>query len=240
MKTKLTLLLCLPLLALAAQNRRGAPATSAGVALVTNQDCINGDACPLNLASPVTPTTLAASDLDFAIEEERVAHDVYAAASAKWNLRVFANIALAETRHAAALTQLAATAGVTPPAGQTGVYVTADLQRLHDQLIALANESETGALRAGALIEETDIADLRRLAARATDGVSQAVLANLERASGNHLAAFVRNLAARGVTYAPQVLATDDFATLANSTPGGGNGGGGRGGMGGRGYRGGR
>jgi hypothetical protein len=97
----------------------------------------------------------------------------------------------------------------------------------------LVNESETGALRVGALIEETDIADLRRLAAQATDGGSQAVLANLERASGNHLAAFVRNLAARGVNYLPQVLAAIDFTTLIGSTPG-------RGGAGGRGYRGGR
>ena len=55
-----------------------------------------------------------------------------------------------------------------PPATQPGVSAAADLQRTHDQLLVLVNESETGALRAGARIEETDIADLRRLMARAS------------------------------------------------------------------------
>ncbi len=236
MKTRLVLALCLPLLALAGQNRQGAPATAGGPCAAANPDCVRRADCPLNLATPAAPTTLAAGDLTFAIEEERVAHDLYAAAFAKWNLRVFANIAGAETRHEAALVQLAATAGLTPPVAQVGDYVTADLQRLHDQLIALVNESEMGALRAGALVEETDIADLRRQAGRATDDGSRAMLANLERASAHHLAAFVRNLAARGVTYQPQVLAADDFATLTAASPGQGRGLG----AGGRGYRGGR
>jgi len=236
MKTQLLLALCLPLLALGAQNRHGAPATASGPGPAANADCVRSADCPLNSATSAAPTTLPASDLVFAIEEERVAHDLYAAASAKWNLRVFANIAEAETHHAAALTQLAATAGAMPPAAQAGVYASADLQRMHDQLLALANESETGALRAGALIEETDIADLRRLAARATDAASRAVLANLERATANHLAAFVRNLAARGVTCQPQVLAADDFSALTQAAPGQGRGADG----GGRGYRGGR
>lgn len=245
MKTQLVFALCLPLFAFGAQNRHGAPAAAAGTAPATNSSCVGSADCPLNLATSATPSTLAASDLVFAIEEERVAHDLYAAASARWNLRVFANIAEAESRHALALTQLAATAGVPPPAARPGVYASADLQHLYDQLLALVNESETGALRAAALVEETDMADLRRLAAKATDDASRAVLANLERASANHLAAFVRNLAARGVTYQPQVLTGEDFSARMNTASGrGGACGadclGGSGGAGGRGYHGGR
>ena len=225
MKTQLVLALCLPLLAFGAQNRHSAPATAAGPGPAANPDCSRRAECPLNLVTPATPTTLSANDLVFAIEEERVAHDIYVAASAKWNLRVFANIAAAEIRHEAALTQLAATAGVQPPAAQPGVYATADLQALHDQLSSLVNESVTGALRAGALIEETNIVDLRRMAARATDDASRAVLANLERASANHLAAFVRNLAGLGVTYTPQVLKADEYqAMLAGDSRGMGQG----------------
>ncbi len=240
MKSKLVLLLCLPLLAFGAQTRQGPSAAPAGSGPVANDNYINSAGCPLDLTTPATPTTIPASDLLLAIEEERVAHDIYVAASAKWNPRVFVSIAAAEVRHAAALTQLAASAGVIPAAAQTGVYVSADLQHLHDQLLVLVNESQTGALRAGALIEETDIADLRRMSGLATDAASQAVLANLEQASGHHLAAFVRNLAAVGVTYQPQVLAADDFATLINSAPDrGGNCNAGNFG-GGRGFRGGR
>ena len=73
------------------------------------------------------------------------------------------------------------------------------------------------------MIEETDISDLRRLRATATDEPTRAVLANLERASGRHLRAFVRNLGAQGISYAPQVLAADDYSALI-SAPGNGRG----------------
>jgi hypothetical protein len=236
MKTKLILALCLPLLAFAGQNRQGAPASAGGPGAAANPDCPRTAECPLDAVTPATPTTLSAGDLAFAIEEERMAHDLYAAAAAQWNLRVFANIAAAETRHEAALATLAATQGFALPLAQSGVYASADLQRLHDQVIALVNESATGALRAGALVEETDIADLRRLASLAADDASRAVLANLERASLHHLSTFVRTLAARGVTYQPQVLMAEDFSTLAQSPsrPGASAAGGGRGFRGGR------
>lgn len=238
MKTKLSLLLVLPLLAFGAQNRNGAPVAPTPAPAPTPAATCPADggnaACPRNTVTPATPTTLASADLVFAIEEERVAHDIYAAAAARWNLRVFANIAESEARHAAALTQLAATVGVQPPAAQAGVYATADLQALYDQLLVLVNGSATGALRAGALIEETDIADLRRLSAQATDEGSKAVIANLVGASVNHLGAFVRNLAAAGVTYQPQVLSAEEFATMTSAAPGRGGMGKGRGnGMGG-------
>lgn len=227
MNIKLSLLLVLPLLAFGAQNRNGAPGTPASTPPCAANCPANGNnaACPLNPVTAGTPTTLTAAALVFALEEERLAHDLYATASARWNLRVFANIAEAETRHAAALTQLAATIGVQPPVAEDGVYATADLQALYDQLLVLVNGSATGALRAGALIEETDIADLRRLSAQATDEGSKAVIVNLERASVSHLGAFVRTLAAAGVTYQPQVLTAAEFATMTSAAPG-------RGGMG--------
>jgi hypothetical protein len=224
MKTQLSLLLVLPLLAIGAQNRNGAPAApTAGPTpnpAATSPAGQNHAACPLTSVTAATPTTLSTANLIFAIEEERVAHDIYAAAAARWDLRVFSNIAASETRHAAALTQLAATVGVQPPAVQAGIYATADLQAFYDQLIVLVNGSATGALRAGALIEETDLADLRRLAALATDEGSQAVIANLVSASVNHLGAFVRNLAAAGVTYQPQVLTAEEFAKMTSLAPG--------------------
>ena len=93
----------------------------------------------------------------------------------------------------------------------------------------MVNSSATGALRAGALIEETDIADLRRLTALATDEGSKAVIASLESASVNHLGAFVRNLAAAGITYEPQVLTAEEFATMTSLAPGRGGPGNGKG-----------
>lgn len=253
MKTFLSLLLLVPALAVSAQNRNGASngagagagvGVGAGAGVRASNPCPNSGSpsdCPVAAINPAQPTSLGFADLTFAIEEERVAHDLYAAAFARWNLRVFSNIAESETRHADALIQLAATVGVQPPPAQPGAYVTDDLRSLYTQLLALVNESETAALQAGALVEETDIADLRRLALQATDEASKAVIARLSSASVNHLSAFVRNLAARGVVYAPQVLSADEFAGMMTAPGGrGGKGGAGMGGGGANGFRGGR
>lgn len=221
MKTNAGLLLLLPCLAFAAADR------------ARPMNCPSGSECPANAVTAATPTTLPAADLVFAVEEERVAHDFYAAALARWNLPVFEHLAAAEARHAAALTQVAVASGIALPAARPGVYATGDLQRLHDSLAGIAAESETGALQAGALIEETDIVDVRRAAALATDAGTRAVLAQLEQASSRHLAALAGNLAARGITYQPRLLSGSDYAAVLAAAPG-------RHGGPGRGYRGGR
>lgn len=176
--------------------------------------CPGPSSCPLVTTAITTPTTLPAAEIVSALEEERVAHDLYMAAIERWNLRVFINIAAAETRHAAALTQLATTSAIAVPAAQRGVYVTPEHQRLYEQLLAIVNASETGALQAGALVEETDITDLRRMIAAATDAGTRSIMSNLEKASVNHLRAFVRNLRARGITYEPKVLTADEYTAL--------------------------
>ena len=205
MKTSLLFLAALPLATFGAQARVGAPGSTPP---------------PAGVAGTVEPRSLSAEQIRFALEEERVAHDLYVAASAKWSLPVFAQIAGAETQHAAALTAVASRMGVAPPPAQPGTYAHPDLQALYDQLRALLEESPTAALRVGALVEETDIADLRQLLATTTDPATLTVLGNLERASLRHLAAFVRQLAAAGVTYAPQVLTPSEFALVVQAGPG--------------------
>lgn len=202
MKTKLILLLALPVVAFAAQNRN------------VNR---SPDACPREKECPQataisTPTTLPTSELIAAFEEERMAHDLYVAAAARWNLPVFTNIAAAEVRHANAVQQLATSVAATLPTLDTGIYSTPEIQSMYNQLLVLMEGSESGALQAGALVEETDIMDLRSLKKTATDSATLAILGNLERASINHLNAFVSNLAARGITYAPKVMTAEEFA----------------------------
>lgn len=157
-----------------------------------------------------------------------MAHDLYVAAAAQWPMSVFQRLALAEAQHEAALTQLAASIQAPLPAAQPGVYATAELQQMYAALLPLVNGSLTGALKAGALVEETDLADLRRLRATATDEPTQQVLLNLEQATARHLTAFARQLAFQGVTYTPEVLTPDEYAAVLNTT-GLGRRGGGRG-----------
>lgn len=208
MKTSLGLILLVPLAAFGVPNRQNA----LGVA--------PGSGCPANAVTALAPSTLSASDIIAAIEEERMAHDLYVAAAARWDLRVFQHIARAETQHAITLAQLAANSGVALPPASAGTYATAELQQLYSSLLPLVNESEIAALKAAALVEESDIADLREAAAIATDDATRAVLANLDRGSARHLNAFVRNLAARGVAYVPQVLAASDYAVLLSACEG--------------------
>lgn len=78
---------------------------------------------------------------------------------------------------------------------------------------------------AGALVEEADIIDLRKMQAESTSATDKDVLANLESASHNHLRAFVRNVEAKGGSYKAQMLEPADLKTiLAGKENGPGNG----------------
>ncbi|WP_237702461.1 ferritin-like domain-containing protein [Opitutus terrae] len=176
--------------------------------------CQQQGTCPLTTITPVVPTTLPGAELIYAVEEERVARDLYLTAAERWSLRVFERIARSEAQHEAAVTQLAGSVAVTLPVAARGVYATPELQKLYTDSLVLVNESEVAALRVGALVEESDIAELRRLAGVATDDGTRAVLAHMEQASTRHLNAFVRSLARFGESYQPQVLAVEDFVAL--------------------------
>ena len=229
MKTKLLLLL--PLSAAIAAAQPGLRAGAAAPGSPANSECPRAGSCPLNAITPASPTTLSAADLRVALDAERVAGDLYRVAAERWNLPVFANIAAAEARHASVFEQLATGAGVTLPAAQAGVYADPDTQRLYEQLLPLIAGSQSGALKAAALVEETSVSDLRRLRQQASDEPTRAVLTQLERASLQHLAAFVRHLAMAGETYQPQLLPAGEIPAARA---------GGMGRNGGRGYRGGR
>lgn len=164
------------------------------------------------IAAPAPTTTLTTAAMAFAIEEERVAQDLYQLAAEKWGLAVFTNIRRSETQHVAALTQLAVRYRLPVPAAERGVYQTADLQALYTSLAALVAVSPESALSVGALVEETDIVDLRESMATITDATTLGVMRRLEAASWNHLAAFVRNLAFLGIVYQPQVLDPEEYA----------------------------
>lgn len=169
--------------------------------------------CTLTVTSGAV-TTLTAEQMVAAIELERAAYDLYTAATAKWSLGVFGRITAAEVRHAASLTQLATSSGITVPPAVVGSYATPDVQALYAAVLPLINESETAALGAGAFVEETVISSLRALLATDLDETTRTILTHLESASRSHLIAFVDNLAAQGITYEPKVLSAEDYADI--------------------------
>lgn len=163
-------------------------------------------------------------DLVSLYEEEILAHDLYVAFGKQWpDVRPFQNIPRSEQMHREAMSGVCKNNRVPLPRSVSGrKFATSGLNDLFDKLRDQGSKSEVAALRAGALIEETDIADLRKMQAVSKSDSDKAVFANLEAASCNHFRAFVRNLEARGEKYTPSVLSpTDANKILAASSSGG-------------------
>ncbi|MBN1302553.1 MAG: DUF2202 domain-containing protein [Melioribacteraceae bacterium] len=159
------------------------------------------------------------NDLIFMREEEKAARDVYLKMYELHNLRVFRNIARSEQKHMDAIKILLDRYGIADPVGENpaGVFENDELQDLYNTLIAKGSESLTSALEAGALIEETDILDLKEALEVLEDNSDIAIVYNrLLKGSNNHLRAFVKNLARLGITYTPQVLDEESYNEIIN------------------------
>jgi len=131
-----------------------------------------------------------AADLLFMREEEKLARDVYNQMFALWGTPSFQNIASSEQNHMDQIKLLMDRYALTDPAQAPGQFTDANLQALYNQLIAQGSVSVEEALKVGALVEQTDIADLQARLAKTDNADVQLVYNNLMNASYNHLAAF--------------------------------------------------
>ncbi|MDN4491346.1 DUF2202 domain-containing protein [Demequina sp. SYSU T00068] len=173
--------------------------------------------CLLDEAAVADGSSVDADDaasLTFMVQEEKLARDLYTALDELWGLRVLDRVADAEQQHMDAVSRLLDAYGVADPTEEAAAGELSDpaLQDLYDALLAQGSTSVTAALGAAALVEETDIADLRDQDPESAAVAS--VYAALESASEQHLAAFVRQLDARGVDYAAQVLDPADVEDI--------------------------
>lgn len=151
-------------------------------------------------------------------EEEKMAHDVYVDFYAKWSLPEFLNISESETNHYTAVYTLISAYGLTDPStGVVGTFNNTVIAEMYAQLIAAGETSEIEALKAGALIEETDILDLEKLLAATSNSAIINVYSNLLSGSRNHLRTFVSALANLGVTYVPQNMDQEAFDAIISS-----------------------
>ncbi|MBU4215059.1 MAG: DUF2202 domain-containing protein [Actinobacteria bacterium] len=138
-----------------------------------------------------TLTAAQEADLAFMIEEEKLAHDVYTALAATYDVRVFSRIAAAETQHLTTMRALAATYGVDDPSSDVvGEFADAGLAAMYTELVAQGSASLTEAYAVGQAVERDDLARL----AEAGTGLSAPDLEHaytrLTSASEQHLAAF--------------------------------------------------
>lgn len=184
--------------------------------------CGGGDSSDL-ASLKVSGGALSAEEiagLYFMREEEKLAHDVYAALYTRWGDQVFNNIAQSELQHTEAVRLRILAHGLEDPAANSpaGVFVNAELQALYNQLVAQGQGSLVDALKVGCLIEEKDIQDIehqKSLVLDEPDIVS--VYDELLCGSRNHLRAFNKQLVAQGGSYTAQVVSQAEWNAIANS-----------------------
>jgi hypothetical protein len=147
---------------------------------------------PAVTAAKGTLTEQQKTTLASMAQEEKLAHDLYAAFAAKYDAVVFDRIAASETRHLTAVRTLLTRYGIADPtAGRpAGQFSDLTVQATYDKLLAQGQTGQAAALQAGVTVEQTDIAALTA----ALDGLSAPdvtqVYTHLRMASQHHLAAF--------------------------------------------------
>lgn len=174
---------------------------------------------PVTTVLPTTESVLSpaeAADLLFMQEEERLARDVYAVFYETWGMNVFENIGDAEQSHTDSVAVLVRRYGLEDDSAEVtaGVFANPELQKLYDDLVLTGMQSPEDALRAAALVEETDIVDLQDAMSRTENADILRVYENLIAGSENHLRSFVRNLEQRGESYSPVVLTQDEYEDI--------------------------
>lgn len=180
-------------------------------------------AAPAAMPAPASQATTLSreeiADLQFMREEEKLAHDVYAALYAKWKLPTFQNISQSETTHTNTIRSLLQRYQINDPVdGQSaGQFADAKLQALYTQLVQEGSQSLAAALKVGATIEELDIQDLQERLVRTHASDVQFAYQNLEKGSRNHLRAFASQMKQQGVSYTPQYLDSARYQAIVNS-----------------------
>jgi len=170
-----------------------------------------------------TLTAGETDDLLFMIEEEKMAHDLYAAFYVQYGASSFQKISSSEQVHMDELKMLLDSFSIADPTigNAAGVFSDTDLQALYNQLLAQGSISLAEAFRVGATVEEIDILDLQNRIAQTAQADILGVYTALENGSENHLRAFVRQINNQtGETYTPGHLSAQEFQRITLGTNG--------------------
>lgn len=125
-------------------------------------------------------------------EEEKLAHDLYAAFADTYSVRTFSRIAAAETRHLDAVRLLMDRYDVTDPtAGKAaGEFTAESIQEAYDTQLRSGSASLDAAYAVGVAVETADIDALEAASAGLTAPDVVQVYTTMLAASERHLAAF--------------------------------------------------
>ena len=147
------------------------------------------------LANAATrPTTAQKLQLQYLIEEEKLARDVYLYLAENVTSSKFANIAKSEQTHMDQIAVLLKKYNYFNPTltRAEGVFRDKSLQTLYNQLIEQGSADVLAAMQVGRDIENLDIKDLQVMLKSTMPADMKLALDNLLKGSYNHLAAFNR------------------------------------------------
>lgn len=122
----------------------------------------------------------------------------------------------AEQRHMDQAKMLMQSYGIADPmvSDRLGEFANPELAAMYKQLVERGQTSSIEALKVAALIEETDIKDLRDRLNATNHPQLKTLYSNLLQGSSNHLQAFVRQIERQGGDYTPQVLSQQEIKTI--------------------------
>jgi len=147
------------------------------------------------LANAATrPTTAQKLQLQYLVEEEKLARDVYLYLAENVTTAKFANIAKSEQTHMDQIAAVLKTYNYFNPTTTraAGVFRDKSLQALYNTLIAQGSVDVAAAMQVGRDIENLDIKDLQVMLKATMPADMKLALDNLLKGSYNHLAAFSR------------------------------------------------
>jgi hypothetical protein len=154
----------------------------------------------------------------FVWEEEKMARDVYEYLDGICNKQIFKKIAASESIHMEKVLCLLIHFKLEDLViDEPGKFTNTDLQDMYNDLIALGSGTIVDALKAGAKIEDFDIADINEWISMTSNESIIQVFENLVCGSENHLVAFVDQLESFGFDYSPYCISEDEFDAILNT-----------------------
>lgn len=161
-------------------------------------------------------TEVEREGIEYMLEEEKLARDVYAKLYEKYEINVFKNIPQSEQRHIDAVHGLVEMYDIDYYVDEEpGVFGNETIQNLYNDFVEKGEKSLVDALYVGATIEDLDIYDISNFLETVDTPEIEQVYSFLLNGSKNHLRAFNNQLLKNGADpYEAQYISEQELVEI--------------------------
>ena len=164
---------------------------------------------------PIELTNSEKETLQFMIEEEKMARDVYRYLDNLYDQKQFKNISQSEQNHMDQILTTMTAYGVEDQSHtEEGKFNNPTIQGLYDELTAYGDSSKLHGFIVGATIEDVDIFDLMNAKSETSNMDLIKLYDKLMCGSRNHMRAFNEQVENNGGEYVPQYISTTLFEEI--------------------------